>query len=271
MDTVSSNIASTQAEVQKSLSELSSKLVERLQLLENIEKAIGLKKEDLRRLYEIEAAERDLDELKAEIDRQRETWEEEQERKGREFEEQLTDRVKRWNRENEEYEYRLAQDRRKKQDEFAMRMEEQEKANHNRQEDLQKAWSNREQELAGREKELADLRQKVAEFPELTKKEVNAAVAIATNSVKKEYETKATLAAKDLETFQKLAEQETRSLREAMEKAHVQISELKTQLDNARADVKEISAKALESASGRDALTQVQRVLEKEQSSKSNK
>jgi hypothetical protein len=89
--------------------------------------------------------------------------------------------------------------------------------------------------------------------------------------MRKEYETKATLVQKDLEMFQKLAAQETASLKQALEKGTGEIASLKSQLEQARSDVKEISSKALESASGRDALAQLSKLMEKEPSSKQGK
>src|SRR5262249_52690255 len=153
----------------------------------------------------------------------------------------------------------------------AAQMADQVKANKDKQEALEKDWAHREAELKRREKELEDLRTQVTNFPEVIKKEVNAAVAVATNSVKKEYETKIVLAAKDSETAQKLAGQEVVSLKQAIEKANAQLSELKSQLDQAHHDVKEISPKALESASGRSAMEALQKVLEKEQNFKPSK
>ncbi|MBV9126424.1 MAG: hypothetical protein JO112_24005 [Planctomycetes bacterium] len=271
LDGVSGNIASTQVEVQKSLAGLSAKLVEQLQVLRNVEKAIDLKRDDLKQLYDIEAAAIELDDLKAQIESQRDAWQEEQARKQREFAEMQSERNKQWVRTEEEYQYRLSQEHKKGEDTFAAKIADLEKANKNKQEMLEKSWAEREGELKKRETELADLKAKVEAFPEQVKKEVNAAVAVATNSVKKEYETKNTLAAKDLETFQKLAAQETASLKQALEKMTAEVSSLKIQLDQARADVKEISSKALESASGRDALAQLSKLMEKEQSSKPGK
>jgi colicin import membrane protein len=268
---VSSSIASTQVEVQKSLADLSAKLVERMSLLKNVEEAIQLKNDELKQLYNLEAKEIELDDLRAEIDRQREEWDEEQARKQRELAEQQSERNKQWKREEEDYRYRWAQEQRKIEDTFKEKMEGQEKANRNKQELIEKNWTEREAELKKRETEFAELKAKVEGMPEAIKKAENAAVAIATNSVKKEYETKATLAAKDLETFQKLAAQETASLKTAVEKATFEITSLKTQLDQARADVKEISSKALESASGRDALSQIQKMMEKETGGKQSK
>src|SRR5262249_26070068 len=153
----------------------------------------------------------------------------------------------------------------------AAQMADQVKANKDKQEALEKDWAHREAELKRREKELEDLRTQVANFPEVVKKEVNAAVAVATNSVKKEYETKIVLAAKDTETAQKLAAQEIGSMKAALEKANTQIGDLRTQLEQAHRDAKDIAAKALESASGRSAMEALQKVLEKDQTTKPGK
>jgi len=270
-DSVSGNIASTQVEVQQSLASLSAKLVERLQVLRNVEEAIVLKRDELKQLYDIEAAAIELDDLDAQIQTRREAWDEEQAKKQREFAELQSERNKQWVRSEEEYQYKLSQDHKKAEDTFTSRMAEREKANKDKQEVLEKGWTERETELKKREKELEDLRTQVNNHPEVVKKEVNAAVAVSVNSVKKEYETKIVLAAKDTETFQKLAAQEAASLKATIEKTNAQLAELKSQVEQAHRDVKEISAKALESASGRSAMEALQKVLEKEPNLKSGK
>jgi len=146
-----------------------------------------------------------------------------------------------------------------------------ERENREHQEGLTKDWADRETELKKRENELIELRQQVANFPEVVKKEVNAAVAIATNSVKKEYETKMVLSSKDAETAGKLAAQEATALTATISKLNHQVDDLKVQLEQAHRDVKEISAKALDSASGRTTMEALQKVLEKEQNYKPGK
>ena len=95
--------------------------------------------------------------------------------------------------------------------------------------------------------------------------------ALTAYSVKKEYETKMVLTQKDMDVAQKLAAQEVASLKVALEKATAQLGDLKAQLEQAHHDVKEISAKALESASGRSAMEALQKVLEKEPAAKQGK
>jgi DNA repair exonuclease SbcCD ATPase subunit len=271
LEGVSGTIAATQVEVQKSLADLSAKLAERLQLLQHVEEAINLKRDDLKQLYDIEAAAVELDDLMAKIDAQRESWDEEQARKRREFEEQRSDRTKQWAREEADYQYNLNLQRKKSEDDFKYQLAGLDRANKDRQAQLDKDWAEREAELKKHEKDVEDLRAQVANMPEVLKKEVNAAVAVSTNSVKKEYETKAMLSAKDAETAAKLATQEAAALRQALEKTNGQIAELKGQFEQAHRDVKEISSKALESASGRSTLETLTKVLENDQTSKPGK
>jgi len=261
LDSVTRSLTATQVEVQQSLASLSAKLTEQLQVLRSIEDAIALKEEELRRLHNIEAREVELDTMLEKIEATRQGWELEQEQKRRLFAEQQSERNKQWAREKEEYDYKTTIDRRKAEDEFTHRMALQDRNNAEKQSELEKTWAAREMELKKREQELVDLRAKVDNIPEVVKKEVNAAVAISTNSVKKEYETKIQLAAKDAEVSQRLAAQEVESLKASIGKQNTQLEELKAQLEQARSDVKEISAKALESASDRSAMAAIQKVL----------
>jgi len=143
-------------------------------------------------------------------------------------------------------------------------MSEEQKKERERREQQEKQWAEREAELKKREQELAELRALKEQLPETVKKAENAAAAVAGNSVKKEYETKMQLSAKDAETDKRLAEQEIRSLNETIKKQQAQLDDLKAQLERAVGDIKEISTKAVESASDRRTSDALQRLLEKD-------
>ena len=98
------------------------------------------------------------------------------------------------------------------------------------------------------ENELAELKAFKEAAPEMVKKQVNQEVAIATNSVKKEYETKMTLNNKDAETDKRLFEQERASLTAQITKYQAQIEEPEQQAGAGPADAKDIAAKALQTA-----------------------
>jgi len=271
IDSVTKNITDTQVEVQEQLAGLSAKLTEQLRVLRTIEESIKLRQAQLKQLHDIDGLAMEMDTFRHECEQTRQQWEEEQAAKKRQFNEQQSERNKQWARTEEEYLYKLAQEHKKTEDAFNYKVAQLERENQQRQAELEKNWAERETELKKRENELTELRQKVADFPEVVKKEVNAAVAIATNSVKKEYETKMVLASKDSETNQKLAAQEIAALQGTVAKLNTQLEDLKGQLEQARADVKEISSKALEGASDRQAMQALQKVMEKEQPYKQQK
>jgi len=264
LEKVSADITGAQVEVQKTLATVSGRLAEQLQVLGNVTEAIRLKKDELQQLAQVEDTAKALDALEAEIAAKRKEWETEEAAKKREFAEMRSERNKQWAREDEEHKYKTEQEHKKLADSFQELMARQEKQNRDRQEQLEKNWAEREAELKRREQELAELRAFRDANPELVKKEVNAAVAVATNSVKKEYETKMALAAKDTEIERRLGEQTIASLQDTIKKQQQSIEDLKGQVDQAQRDVKEISSKALDSASGRATTEALQRMIEKE-------
>src|SRR5436190_3943934 len=139
-ESVSQSIVETQVEVQKVLADLSARVMERLQELETVDEAIRLKKAEFTQLHGMEAVATSLDDLEAQIKDQRRAWDEEQAAKKREFDEMRSERNKKWVREEEEYQYRLALEHRKLEDAHASSMAQQEKANREKQSDLEKSW-----------------------------------------------------------------------------------------------------------------------------------
>jgi len=265
LDSVSKSITETQVEVQKVLADLSGRVMERLQLLQNVEESIKVRQGELKRLHDIETTATTLDDLQAEIAESKRRAEEETAAWKRTFEELKSDERKKWKREEEEYQYRITQEHKKTEDSLHAMLAEKEKANKEKQEQLEKNWKERGDELMKREQELADLRAFKEQAPDMVKKSVNAEVAVATNSVKKEYETRMTLAAKDAETEKRLSEQASQSMQQTNARLQTQIDDLKGQLETAQQNVKEISSKALDSASGRSTTEALQRIMEKDQ------
>jgi len=254
MDGVANKIANTQVEIQKTLAQLSTNLTEKLSTLQTVEEAIALQRAKLQELYQIEAQAHTADELNGQILAQREAWAKEQQQRDNKWAEEAGDRKKQWAREETEYKYALNIERQKETDTHAQKVKLEQRAHQEKLEQMEKNWKERETTLAAREKELEELKAKVAAFPEDLKKEVAREVAIATNSQKRDYETKITLLTKDAETEKKLAAQTVASAQDTIAKLNQQITDLRTTLDQAHKDVKEISGKALDSASGRHAM-----------------
>lgn len=269
---VTNSITQTQVEVQQTLAELAAQVASQMQVLNTIESSIALKRQEMERLNGIDLKTAELEDLNTQINLRREQWAEEQAKRAKEQNEAAAELAKTRKREADDYAYTQMIAHRTAEDAFKTKMEQQEKKAREDKEALEKDWLTRETELKKRETELAELKKKVEEMPEVVRKAENAAQAVATNSVKKEYETKMQLAAKDAELMTKLASQENAALKAQIADLTAQITGLKAQLEQAQRDVKEISQKALESASGRSAMEAMQKVfLEKDQPAKSGK
>ena len=265
LEGISKKIAGVQVNVQQTLAKLSTDLTQNLEQLNTVTTAIELKKQELQQLHDIEVTKTSLDDLKAEIDNQRILWTEEQIRREKDTAIGNQDRQLRWKREEEAYLYERAQSHKKLEDDFAAKMANMEKANREQQELLSKNWSTREGALQEREAELVALRKQVDEFPAKLKSEAEKSAAIVGNTMKKDHETEKRIMAAEAATSMKLAEAALISEKKSNEALLKQIAELSLQLDQAKKDIKDISSKALESASGRDVIANLQRALENNQ------
>src|SRR5262249_16270904 len=196
-DSVTKELAGVQVELQKTLAELSGTLAEQFQLLEDVQKSIKLKEQELMELKQIDAAATTIDELKADIEERDKQQKEDEEPLKRKLGEQKGEEEKQWAREEADYLYSTDQKKRKMEDTLAYEVEQKKKANREQQDQLEKNWAERETELKKREQELAELRKFKEDYPGMVQKEVNQAVAVANNSLKKEYEHKMVLTQKD--------------------------------------------------------------------------
>lgn len=266
-DTVTKELAGVQVELQKTLAELSGKLAEEFQLLETVQESIRLRHEELKQYHAIEVTATTLDDLQAQIQETRENWAEEQEDWKRKFAEMQSDERKQWARQQEDHKYTIEQKQRKQQDALTELFAQQEKQNREKQELLDKQWAEREAILKKAEQELADLRLFKEQAPDDKKKAEAAAVAVATNSLSKEYKHKEEMFRKDAEVEKRLADSVIAKQQEQIDGLKQQIEGLKHQIDQAHQRVADISSKALDSASGRATTEALQRMMETEKMS----
>lgn len=259
LDNVLGSLATAQADVQKQLAELSAGMAAKYGELEAVGQAIALKKEELKRLHNIEANAATLDELQEEIANTRTEFEREKLLRDRAQAEEDAEKAKARKRAEEENAYKTAMDRRKAEDEFKAKIEQQQKANAEKTELLQKGWTAREEAIKASEKELAELRAIRDTLPETIKRERAAEAAVVGNSLKGQYAHEAALARKDAETSARIFAQTEAALQTQIKSLEAANAQLRAQLDKAISDVKEISVASVNASSGRQALEAVQR------------
>lgn len=262
LDGVSKKIAAVQVDIQQTLAKLSTELTQNLDTLNTVNTAITLKQEELKNLHDIEATKISLDTLNQDIEVTRQTWTEEQVRRSKEDDMARRERQVKWAREEEQYKYERDQAHKKLEDDFNARIQEATKQNTLQAEALQRSWEKREADLKSKEQEFTTLRAEVEAFPAKLKAEVQKAESIVGNVMKKDFEMERKLLEANFNNKIQLAEAQVASEKMKTVELEKQVASLKAQLDMAQKDIKEISTKALESASSRETVNSLQKALE---------
>ncbi|MBI4528166.1 MAG: hypothetical protein HY695_30605 [Deltaproteobacteria bacterium] len=258
-------------EISKSLAEISGKLVAEVERLNSIREAVGLQTKELERLHKIDIAATAIDhlvqdyqsqkqKLEEEMSAQRQVWSAEEQQRAREQKEYEESLKKQRQREIEDYEYKKALERKKAQDKYDEDMRLLEKKNKEKQEDLEKSWKQRETALKEKEEEWTRLRKEVDEFSARLKKETDAAVANAVKSAEQRFEQERTLLKKESESEKRLAELQIKALQDTIALQSAEIGKLQTQVEDAKRQVQDIAVKAIEGASGAQALSHINRI-----------
>jgi len=271
VESVAQKITTTNLEISRTLTDLSQKLIAEVENLNNVRDAVALETREIERLHKIDIAATALDQmveeyqtekakLEAEISAQRTTWDSEQLERERDQKESEESLKKQRQREVENYEYQKNLERKKAQDKYDEDVRLQEKKNKEKQETLEKTWQQREAALKEKEEEWARLKKEVEEHPARTKREIDAAVKTAVQAAEQRLDQLFALSSKDAEADKRIAEMQIKSLQEIAARQTAEIEALHRQLDEAKKQVQDIAVKAIEGASGANALAHVNQI-----------
>lgn len=275
-------VTKTNLDVSKALSAVTEQLVETTRELETVKEAVALEQAELEQLHGKDIVASSIDDLiadyndkKAKFDEDvaatRTAWIKEEEAHNQAVRERNEALTKTRQRDEAEYQYKTQQERRAAQDKFNDEMRAQQVTERDRREAVLRDHATRELELKARENDLASYKAQVEAFPAKLDAEVKKAEAIATNSVKREYEHKIQLMTKDSENAAKVSANELASLKQQLDKALTTIAEQQARLTAADDKVRSIAEKALEAASGRQALAEVANFASRENGTSTRK
>lgn len=264
-------ISSVGIDISKALTEVSAKLVSEVEKLTTIREAVSLEARELERLHKVDIAATSLDnllkdyqsqkeKLEAEIAVQSTAWEEEELTRTQDQKEAEESLKKQRQREIEEYEYKKSLERKKAQDKYDEEIRLLEKKDVEKQETLEKSWQQREAALKERETEWAQLRKEVEEFPGRLKKEIDLAVASAVKAAEQRFEQQTILLRKDAEAEKRIAELQIKALKDTVDRQAAEMEKLQGQIEEAKKQVQDIAVKAIEGASGAQALNQINKI-----------
>jgi len=265
------NLSNLGLDISKALTEISGKLVGEVERLNSVREAVTVHTKELERLHKIDIAATAIDhlvqdyesqkqKLEAEISAQRETWLAEELQRAREQKEYDDNLKKQRQREVEDYEYKKTLERKKTQDKYEEEMRLLEKKNKEKQDDLEKIWKQRETGLREKEEEWTRLRKEADEFPARLKIETDLAVSNALKSAEQKFEQERILLNKESESEKRLAEMQIKALQDTIARQAADIEKLQVQIEEGKRQVQDIALKAIEGASGAQALNQINKI-----------
>lgn len=248
-------------DISRTLSDITEKMFSKISELSDLQKAVKLEEEELKRLHGVDICASAItnmiasyEEKKAkateELHQMQEFYKTTKAAFDKEQKEYQGEIKKVRDREAQEHEYNKAQQRKHDQDKFDEQLNAKAKASSEKHEAQSKEWNAREEAIKAREAEFASFQAQVAAFPEALKKEVARAEAIVGNTLKREYEHQQKLA-------EVTASSIANSLSQQVESLHKQISSLEATLASTRQElnakseqVVNIATQAVQSAAG---------------------
>lgn len=261
-DDVITEIGNLQVGLQGTLAGLSATITSKIEQMQNIDSAISLKEQALRELYDIEKEAISLEEMRLRKSEEMANWDHEVATRQKQWDDEAKDHATQWTRLAEQRAYeanKLHKERVESLEADFRRIKRDESI---RQEDLKRQWMERENALKNQEEEVLKLKEQVASFDEKVKEAVTRAEAVVSNSVKRTYEHQMQLMEKDHDAERKICQSKLASADATIKALQLQVQDLQTELRSVREDAKDVTAKALESASQRQTAAAFQRAVE---------
>lgn len=281
-EVVIKEIGNLKLEIGKRLTSISDGLEEEVSKFNQIQKAIEIKDEELKELYEIERSAETLAALieaqnkkrqefelemtarKEEFDREiittREEWVKEKKGYEADIKERDAAEAKRREREKEEYGYAFKREQWLAKDKFEDEKAKTEKEIQLKKEYMEKELTGREKAVAEREEELAELQKKVTAFPDEIKEAVSKAVKETTERITLEAKNKEELIRKEFDGERNVLKTRIESLEKTVKEQSGHIANLSGQLEKSYQKVQDIAIKSVEGSSNLKSFANLQQL-----------
>lgn len=268
----------------RALTDLTNRLQETAKQVEELTEVKALLAKDIEELHGKEVAASAIEDMVADFDERKEklqidfaafskqidltkadlraAWEREQSEHQRQVQERNQTIAQERVRENDQYGYKTMQERARAEQDFKNRMADAQRANELKQADLERGWKEREVVLATKEEELKALQARVAGIQGEIDSAVKREVAIATNSLNRDSKHQVEMLVNSQAAKEQVLNAKIEGLTTQLVSANKTIADLTAQLVAANEKVAKIAADALTAASGRQALAEVQGMLQ---------
>jgi len=247
VDTAVKKLTEVGLAVGRTLNDISQQVAQNVNEFQTVSQAVELKKQELEQLFEKESVLRDLEELQALLSQE-----------DARLEERKTAHDQELARNQEEREYNFQQQTRQQQDELAEQIRIKKLEERNRQDDLEREWKKRSEELSAKETEFLNLKAQVTTFPEKLEAEKKDAAFAAAGAIKRDYEHRLQLLEKDRATENAINISKINQLTETNNKLAAQLLAAEARIAESEKNVKSIAEKALESSGSQKTLSELQ-------------
>ena len=276
-------IGSLKLDMSRTLTQISDKLEDEVNRLNGIQKAIDIKEEEIKELYEIEKSAATLaalieaqnqkrqefeseivqrkEGLMQEIEKTRAEWKKEKETYEMETKEQGSAEKKKREREKEEFQYAFEREQQLLKDNFEDEKAKLEREIQLKREQMEKELTEREKSISEKEGELNELRQKVGAFPKELETAVNKAVKEATERITAEAKNREQLLNKEFEGERGVLTTRIESFEKRTKEQSEQIAKLSAQLEKSYQKVEDIAVKAIDGSSNLKSLANLQQMM----------
>jgi hypothetical protein len=277
------SIGELKSTIGRTLTQLSDRLEEEVGKYNQIRRAISAKETELKEIYEIQRSattllafietherkraemERDLETerqaLEQEIDATRAAWQAESKQREQETKDRETAEQKRRQREQEEYKYAFVREQQVAKDQFNDEVARQQKELAERKAALEREWAEREQALATGERELAELRARVAGLPKELAAAADRAAKETAERLTQQHGSAIELMRREAEGQQSVSQTKIAALEQTVKEQAEQLSRLQQQAERAYAQVQEIAVRAIEGSGSAKQLASLQQML----------
>ena len=290
---IASEIGTLKSEIGKMLAQLSDRMEEAIAKYTRTKRALEVKEQELKEIYDIERAACSLaalieaqkekreqfeaamaekkEELEYEIESTREEWQEETAAHQAEVKERDDAEKKRRAREAEEHKYKSDRQLQVVKEDFAYQKAKLEREIQLKQEEMEKELLAREKAVVEGEADLGQLRGQVAAFPKELDAAVKKAVEEATRRLAADAQTREELLKKEADGEQRVLNSRIESLQQTVKEQAEHIARLSAQIEKSYTQVQDIAVKAIEGSANVQALASLQRQVAEKSRSQANK
>ncbi len=291
-DGIISSLTGVQQGISQAISTLSAQQVIEAEQIQKITQQIEEEKQEAKTLYDIDLNGNTLEELIVSYDQEKTSFEETFSTKKKAFGEETTNKTTAWQKEQDEYNRRVAErnkealvSRKREQDEFdyalkqTRALEEDTYAQKRKQlddelavirADKDKSWAEKEKAIAEREQQFAEYKRKYEGLEAELQKEVKKAEAEGKAIIERDHKVKLALYQSEVDANQKSLDLRIGSLQQVIKNQEEQLKKLTAQLDNALLQAQSLALKALEGSSNAESFAAI-REIAIEQAKNSNK